>query len=74
MRYSQQLAIFIKFQGLDFEFLDEALQGKRLPRHLTLLYESEGIAIRNRVLEEGQLKEVITFAQDTLGLAMSEFL
>lgn len=74
MRYSQQLAIFIKFQGLDFEFLDEALQGKHLPRHLTLLYEGEGIAIRNRLFEEGRLQEVVSFAQETLGLDMSEFI
>lgn len=74
MRYSQQLAIFIKFQGLAFEFLDEALKGQKLPRHLTLLYEGEGIAIRNRLLEEGRLQEVVSFAQETLGLDMSEYI
>jgi len=74
MRYSQILAIFIKSQGLDFEFLDEALQGKRLPRHLTFLYEEEGVAIRNLLFEEGRLQEVVSFAQETLGLDISEFI
>lgn len=64
MPYSQQLAIFIKFAGLDFEFLEEALQGEKLPRHLVTCYESEGLTIRNQILEDNRLEEVRAFAEN----------
>lgn len=64
MPYSQQLAIFIKFAGLDFEFLEEALRGEKLPRHLVTLYESEGLTIRNQILEDKRLEDVRAFAEN----------